>query len=126
MCQKTKTKQIIDIINNETYTRTVQKELTMCTKQETKTLIISRYRMLECGKNFKGTMKLLCNVCNLIDDEDHRLNSCQKFADINQCKSSNKINFEDVYSNDIHILRQIIPIIERIWNVKTSNGTAHT
>lgn len=57
------------------------KELMNCNKEETKTIIISRYGMLECGKNFKGTKNLECNESSAVDDESHRLNSCIKYSD---------------------------------------------
>ena len=121
--EKTKTKHIIDIINDETYVRLINQELLKCTKQQTKTLIIARFKMLECGMNFKGTMKELCGVCKTVDDENHRLNYCIRFKDKNRYDSATKLNFADVYSNDINILKNIISHIERLWNVKTAHGT---
>ena len=41
------------------------------TKRETKMLIIARFGMLECGKNFKGTMNEICLNCNTRDTEEH-------------------------------------------------------
>ena len=34
--------------------------------------------MLECGLNFKGSMKPECVACGCPDDEEHRLNHCIK------------------------------------------------
>ena len=94
-----------------------------CTKQETKTLIIARFGMLECGYNFKAGMSEECNQCSVLDNEDHRLNYCVKFKGFNYCNSSEKVNFEDIYSNDMPTLRKTIPLIERVWNTKCAHGT---
>ena len=53
---KTKTAHIIEHIQSETYVRKPQLDVTKCSKQETKSIIIARFGVLECGWNFKGTM----------------------------------------------------------------------
>ena len=52
---KTKTKHIIEPLYKDTYIRKPQDDLIGCTKQTAKTLMIARYGMLECGRNFKGS-----------------------------------------------------------------------
>ena len=71
--------------------------------------------MLECGKNFKGNKPEICSLCNEIDDENHRLNDCVKFRDINFYDSDIKVDFQRVFSNDIEILREILPSIQRVY-----------
>ena len=66
---KTKTASIVEQLNGENYVRAPMAELLHCNKHETKTLMIARYRMLECGKNFRGSINGTCNICNEIDDE---------------------------------------------------------
>ena len=66
---KTKTAHIIELIKNPSYQRAPLKELIKCTKIETKTIILGRFGMLECGKNFKGTISANCTVCDTFDDE---------------------------------------------------------
>ena len=122
---KTKTKHIIKTIESDAYSRAPQQEIMNCTRQETKTIIIARFGMLECGTNFKGTLKEMCNMCNVTDDESHRINFCPKYKDFNRCDSDNKVDFNDIHSTDINILKQIINEIERVWNVRTAHGTAN-
>ena len=122
---KTKTKHILDTINNETYCRTIQRELVECNKQETKTLIIARFKMLECGRNYKGTIKEICDECKIVDDENHRINHCPKYNNFNRYNDDIKCNFSDVYSTDLQTLKRIIHEIERVWNTKTAHGTIH-
>ena len=63
-----KTTLIVNEISNRNYKRKPQKELLNATKQETKTIMIARYGMLECGKDFKGSLKKICEQCNKSDD----------------------------------------------------------
>ena len=122
---KTKTKHIIDHLTSSTYQREPLDILLQCTKQETKAILIARFGMLECGKNFKGTLKEMCTKCNTLDDESHRLNFCEKLKDINLCNSEQKANFNDIYSNDVRVVKGISACIEKVWNVKTAHGNVH-
>ena len=79
--------------------------------------------MLECGKNYKGTLRPDCDACNCIDDEDHRLNHCIKFRELNYYDDDNKIPFETVHSNDLMLLKPIIERIGTLWNVGNGHGT---
>ena len=121
--EKTKTAHIINQISSHDYERNLRKEYTSLTRQETKTLIIARFHMLECGINFKGTLSSICNQCCTKDDENHRLNHCKRYQSINFYNETRKVDFTDVYSQDIDVLKQIIRNIEKVWNTKTSNGT---
>ena len=33
------------------------------------------------------------------------------------------INFDDIYSNDVSVIRNVIYAIEKIWNTSKSHGT---
>ena len=122
---KTKTKHIIQHLDNHAYQRQPLKELLLCTKQEAKTLMIARFGMLECGKNFKGSQKETCAHCNEPDNENHRLNYCKRYKDINLFDSDFKVNFDDIHSEDIQIIKSVITHIEKVWNVRTAHGTVH-
>ena len=119
---KTKTKHIIKHIESYEYQRAPLSEILYCTRQQTKTIMIARYGMLECGKNFKGSLRETCTHCNELDDENHRLNYCEKFQDINLYNSTCKVNFDDVFSSDEQIIKSVITHIEKVWNVKTAHG----
>ena len=114
---------IIDKVRQQNYIRQPEKEFLVMTKRETKAIMTSRYGMLQCGKNYKGTMSIDCPSCNVEDDEDHRLNTCPKWGGKNLANMDSKVDFQDVYSSDIRILRNIIPHIESLWNVKNAHGT---
>ena len=92
--------------------------ITALTQSEAKTLILARFRMLECGRNFRGTSPEMCTVCNENDDESHRLNSCPRFKHVNLCNSNVKVKFSDVYSDDVETVRNTIRSIMKVWNVR--------
>ena len=122
---KTKTKHIIQRLDSHAYQRAPTSELLHCTRQETKTIMIARFGMLECGKNFKGSINETCLSCNKFDDESHRLNYCEKFQESNLFGSDNKVNFNDIYSDNIDVIKSVITHIEKLWNVKTAHGNTY-
>ena len=79
--------------------------------------------MLMCGNNFKGTMGVKCDQCNEMDDENHRLNYCYKYRDINDFYAVEKTDFRQIFSNDIGILRIIIRKIDKVWDTKMAHGS---
>ena len=82
---KTKTKSILKILDSPTYKRQALPILTRLTSIESRALIMGRYGMLDCRANFsKGYGGKLCEACNVIDDEMHRVNFCQKYYSINR------------------------------------------
>ena len=92
-------------------------------KSETRTLMIARYGMLECGRNFGGSMKKMCETCNCIDDEEHRLNICPKWKKNDNSVGNDEVPFVNVFSNDCNVLRAILPRIEELWDTKNAHGT---
>ena len=95
--RKSKTAFIVDLITADSYSRKPSPEILHLTKQDAKTIIISRFRMLECGANFKNSNDTLCPVCKTIDNEDHRLNFCIRFRATNYYDHAEKVNFNDIY-----------------------------
>ena len=123
--EKTKTASIPKQLTDTTYKRQPRPEILKTTKQEAKTIIIARYGMLQCGKNYRGTMNMTCDRCKTIDDENHRLNFCVKWKDRNNYDETKKIDFNLIYSNEVIELRSIIPSIEKVWNKRNGHGTMH-
>ena len=81
--------------------------------------------MLECGNNFKGTMKVTCDTCGCVDDDEHWLNQCLRFLHTNYHNDVDKIQFDTIFSNNPDMLRLIIDCINKVWNVRTGNGLMH-
>ena len=120
---KTKTKKIIDEITCPLYTRGPKGELMHMTKNETKTILLARYGMLECGKNFKGSMKPQCDRCHVTDDENHRLNHCMKWQKTNLYNEDRKMPFDNIFSSDTDVLQTMVGKIRLVWNTMNANGT---
>ena len=79
--------------------------------------------MLECGKNFKATIPETCTTCLRLDDENHRMNECSSWKHINYINSNNKVDFQDVYSNDPQKLSVIIERVRGVWELSLGKGT---
>ena len=120
---KTKTSSIIRDLESRDYRRRPTTEILNLSKNDCKTLIISRFGMLECGINYKGTMNDRCMTCDKIDNEEHRLNSCKRYENINFLNNDNKIPFRSIYSEDPDMVQRIILHISKVWNTKTGNGS---
>ena len=120
---KTKTARIPNNLLSDTYERKPCDEILLCTKQETKTIIIARFGMLQCGRNFKGDNSVTCSTCSVVDDEEHRLNHCVKYRTMNYYDHEDKLPFENIFSTDVEVLRNIIPRIQNVWDTNCAHGT---
>ena len=123
---KTKTASIIPIITSSTYKREPQNSILKTSKRESRTIMMARYGVLECGKNYKGTMREICDTCNCNDDENHRLNHCTKWKSVNLHESKEKLDYTQLYSNSLVDIRHVTNVIEKIWNTHTANGSMRT
>ena len=85
---KTKSASIVPTVIANSYTRKPDISILRTSKRETKTIMIARYGLLECGSNYKGTISESCDTCNCPDNEDHCLNYCIKFKGTNMCNSA--------------------------------------
>ena len=68
-------------------------------------------------------MKEICNLCNVIDDENHRLNNCPIYKSVNYFDTQCKVDFNEVFSTNINVLRPLVKQIGKVWNVKNAHGT---
>ena len=114
----TKTRHNYEALSNEVYKAEPKKMIIEGNKQRTRTIFMSQNGMLECGKNMRGTIPEKCPQCDMLDDENHRLNYCPKWKNTN----NGDIDFKDIYSSDGEKLDQIINEIENVWELKYANG----
>ena len=56
-----------------------------------------------------------------MDDENHRLNSCEKWRETNNFEKTPS-DFNDIYSNENDTLIRIIDEIEKVWELRFANG----
>ena len=120
---KTKTAHIYHSINNDALCDGALPEIVSSNKVNSKTIILARCGMLECGKNFKGSIPEICRGCGEEDDESHRLNRCSIWKHLNFSETVVKPDFGDVYSTDINILLPVIKNIQRVWELHVGNGS---
>ena len=118
----TKTRDIHHKLTTDPYSRKPLAEIATSNKQRTKTIVLARSGMLICGTNFKGTMSEICQSCHVRDDEHHRLNICTKWGDTNRANNPQKVNFDDIYSDEYDTLDPVINEIEKVWELKYANG----
>ena len=121
---KTKTKTLESILNNPSY---IRKPDNFITKYDrilyTRTLIIARYGMLQCGANYErmhGGKN--CKECGILDNEDHRINFCEKWEKTNLFKNNSKVEFKRVYSGDTEECLEIIKLINSIWDLENGKN----
>ena len=88
-------------------------------RKTVKLILMARYGMLDCANNYHGKYGTkMCKECNVVDDENHRLNFCGKWRHVNLYGKGMMIDFETVYSEDKDVLRQVSTLLESVWNVE--------
>ena len=109
---KTKTKNLIPLLEDENYCRNPQPFMNRNNKLIARAYLMGRYGMLQCAANFSmGYGGKNCRQCGVIDDEQHRINNCEVWKDVNLFTSNEKINFKLLYSEDE---QESLPIVEKI------------
>ena len=84
---------------------------------------MSMYGMLDCGKNFKtGYKGEICRACNTLDDENHRINYCEKYKDINLYSSTLKIDFDLIHTGNEEVSNRILEVVCDIWNLQNGKN----
>ena len=120
---KTKTAYVYNNVSNDTNSHEILPEILLLNRVDTKTVIVARSGMLECGKNFKGTLPETCRECGEEDSESHRLNRCVTWRHLNYLETGKEVDFDDIYSDERSKLSQIIPSIQRVWEIHYGNGS---
>ena len=76
------------------------------------------FGMLKCAFNFKyGHGGHMCGTCNMVDDENHRINRCVKFKDTSLYLSPVKYDFNSIYADDEDAISRTLEVIEHIWDL---------
>ena len=127
-CEKTKTKTIVKIINCPKYNRqSYESAIMTLSKNDAKTIVMARYGMLACGKNFGNQYGgIECAHCEKTDNENHRINECIKLKEINWVDKEEKINFENVYLNDKTTLKKMATNIRKLWTLSYGKNAMNT
>ena len=84
---------------------------------------MSEFHMLDCANNFKtGYRGVNCNTCQVLDDENHRINSCLKYHETNLVKSPIKIDFTFIHSENEETVERILYVVNRIWDLSNDKN----
>ena len=119
--QKTKTKFVVDRVNNNDYSRGPDGFiLRNHSITHTRALIMGRYGMLKCANNFSnGHGTKMCDKCKVIDNEDHRIIDCTKWEGVNLINKSQRLSFNDIYLDNYE---QVVETILSLWDFENGKN----
>ena len=122
--EKTKTTFMQDFIFKTNYTRQPMTNVINRSKIGARAIIMGMSGMLDCANNYHFKYKTKnCNICEVIDDESHRINECKKFSYINLCDSGVVFDFNKIYSEERNDVDKAEYVICHLWDL--ANGKNH-
>ena len=117
-------KSIINEIDKQQYTRKPLEIMEYGSTIATRALLMGRYGMLACKANFScGTNN---KNCQTVDDENHRINFCPKYENINLYHSNVKLDYNLIYADKISVSLKIVDMILRIWDLGNGKNVMRT
>ena len=118
---KRKTKFILGTIKSDDYVRSPRYDILCKSRIRSRIQMMSMFGMLDCANNYKyGYKGNLCSVCNAIDDENHRINFCDKFKGENLYNSLVKFDFRCINSPNHETVDRAIDVVSVLWDL--TNG----
>ena len=125
--EKKKTSNIAEKLRADSYVRAPCMNIISRSRYRSKVLIMSMFSMLNCATNFKNGYKTTnCQSCGILDDENHRINYCARFKEINLYKSPLKVDFEFINSDDTEAVDRIIDTVCMLWELKNGKNEMKT
>ena len=124
---KTKTKRIVPFIESSNYNRHPEKYLKANNKLITRAYIMGRYGMLQCAANFKGQYgDKTCKKCLAEDNENHRINVCPEWSNINLINETEKLDFDQIHSENEEESLKIVKKVIEMWDLGNNKNTMKT
>ena len=121
--EKTKTKYILERLKEKTYVRGPRMDILSKSRYKSRVHLMSIFGMLDCAKNYKfGYKGELCSVCNVTDDENHRINFCPKFCRTNLCNSLVKFDFRCIHSMNQDTIDRAIDVVSELWDLRNGKN----
>ena len=109
---KEKTKHVLEQLQKPSYCRKPCQVLKL-SRSKARIILIARYGMLDCAANYSHSYKSKeCEVCKVLDDENHRLNGCGQSQDVEEWT-----DFKQVYGEDLNTLTRMSNQIARKWGL---------
>ena len=119
--QKTKTKYLVSRLQSDEYARTNQQPSMKLIRLKSKAIIMAQSGMLDCATNYKNKYRTtICKECSKTDDENHRINECVKYSNINNCDTTEKFDFSTVFLDTVEAMESAAQTISKIWDL--TNG----
>ena len=118
--QKTKTLSLLEQIDDPSYER---KPLKLMDKNVliARALIMGKFGMLRCAANFQnGYGNKECKECKVLDNENHRINSCKVYQHINLYNSPENVDFNMIHSKENSECMKVVEKILMMWDL--ANG----
>ena len=56
-------------------------------------------------------------MCGVLDDENHRINDCIKYKETNFYELGEKIDFSQIYSNNLANVIKVVEVILKLWDL---------
>ena len=108
------------MLETQTYRQEcTQNPLFQLPRNTVRIIMMARYGMLDCANNYHGKYGTkICKECNAVDNEDHRINDCKRWRNINLSGKGYRIDFDAVYSDDADILRHVSKLLQSVWNLE--------
>ena len=121
--EKTETKYILERLKEKTYVRGPRMDILSKSRYKSRVHLMSIFGMLDCAKNYKfGYKGELCSVCNVTDDENHRINFCPKFCRTNLCNSLVKFDFRCIHSMNQDTIDRAIDVVSELWDLRNGKN----
>ena len=112
---KMKTESLIEILSDNDYVRAPSNIIMKMERDKARIILIARFRMLDCANNYSqkyGTKN--CDKCLKTDDENHRINRCEK----ERIQEREWIEFDCIYEDNGETLKNMVQVIAQTWGVK--------
>ena len=121
---RTKTLRIAQKLEKEDFKHeSTENSLFELPRHSVSIILMARYGMLDCAVNYHGKYGTkMCTLCKVIDDENHRINYCKKWQNVNLYKTDYILNFDTVFSDNIEEIRQISNCLGSIWNLENGKN----
>ena len=117
--EKTKTKLVLQRVSLDDYVRQPLSSVFNKTKFKARVQIMCMFGMLKCARNFKhGHGGDRCSTCNKTDDENHRINDCIRYKEVNLFSSTIKYDFNCIFSFQEDEISRTIEVVEHVWNLE--------
>ena len=115
---KTKTKTILKYLDDPDYKRKPLEVMNYGPVLVTRAVIMGCYGMLNCKANFSGgSGNKNCTTCCVLDDENHRINHCIRYKEVNLYEQRDKIDFSQIYSDNLANVIRVVEIILKLWDL---------